>query len=168
MTILSLLVPIFVLLLAFLAVSVNGRIRWWRLSLAGLLSGGAICGMHYLADASISNYQTSYQIGYVVGAVLIAVSASTAALTLFFVVETAWKVVWWKRVVCAMVLAGAVSGMHWCAAVGTSYRLLRVHSVKEGMTRRETLIMVICLVRHTLSNTDCGLTRCSLLPPASS
>ncbi|KAM4060952.1 MHYT domain signaling protein [Hirsutella rhossiliensis] len=114
MTVLSLLVPIFVLLLAFLAVSVNGRIRWWRIGLAGLLSGGAICGMHYLADASISNYQTSYQIGYVVGAALIAVSAT-------------------------------VSGMHWCAAVGTSYRLLQVHSVKEGMSRRETLIMVICL-----------------------
>ncbi|KAF4508962.1 hypothetical protein G6O67_005280 [Ophiocordyceps sinensis] len=145
MTILSLLVPILVLLLAFLAVSVNGRIRWWRIALAGLLSGGAICGMHYLADASISNYQTSYQIGYVVGAALIAVSASTAALALFFVFETAWKVVWWKRVGCAMVLACAVSGMHWCAAVGTSYRLLQFHSVKEGMSRRETLIMVICL-----------------------
>ncbi|XP_044714754.1 uncharacterized protein HRG_11789 [Hirsutella rhossiliensis] len=145
MTILSLLVPIFVLLLAYLAVSVNGRIRWWRIGLAGLLSGGAICGMHYLADASISNYQTSYQVGYVVGAALIAVSASTAALALFFVFETAWKVVWWKRIGCAMVLAGAVSGMHWCAAVGTSYRLLHVHVVNQGMSRRETLIMVICL-----------------------
>ncbi|PHH89777.1 hypothetical protein CDD83_5288 [Cordyceps sp. RAO-2017] len=145
MTVLSLLVPILVLLLAFLAVSVNDRIRWWRIGLAGLLSGGAICGMHYLADRSISNYQTSYERGYVVGAAMIAISASTTALTLFFVFETAWNIVWWKRFGCAMVLAGAVSGMHWCAAVGTSYRLLQITSLHKGMSRHETLIMVICL-----------------------
>ncbi|KJZ74253.1 hypothetical protein HIM_06259 [Hirsutella minnesotensis 3608] len=145
MTILSLLVPILVLILAFLAVSVNGRIRWWRIGIAGLLSGGAICGMHYLADASISNFQTTYEIGYVVGAAIIAVSASTTALAIFFVFEAAWKVLWWKRLGCAMVLAGAVSGMHWCAAVGTSYRLIRLQSLRQGMSRHSLSIMVICL-----------------------
>ncbi|PFH62883.1 hypothetical protein XA68_11439 [Ophiocordyceps unilateralis] len=145
MTILSLIVPIFVLVVAFLATSVNGRIRWWRICIAGFSSGGAICGMHYLADASISNYQASYIVGYVAGATVISVVASTAALSLFFVFETAWKVVWWKRLGCAMVLAGAVSGMHWCAAVGTSYTLLRSRNLQNGMSRKETLIMVICL-----------------------
>ncbi|RCI16766.1 hypothetical protein L249_1710 [Ophiocordyceps polyrhachis-furcata BCC 54312] len=145
MTVLSLIVPIFVLVVAFLATSINGRIRLWRIYIAGFSSGGAICGMHYLADASISNYQACYKVGYVAGATVIAVVASTAALTLFFVFETAWKVVWWKRLGCAMVLAGAVSGMHWCAAVGTSYKLLRTHGLQNGMSRQETLIMVICL-----------------------
>ncbi|RDA85022.1 hypothetical protein CP532_4592 [Ophiocordyceps camponoti-leonardi (nom. inval.)] len=145
MTVLSLIVPIFVLVVAFLATSINGRIRLWRIYIAGFSSGGAICGMHYLADASISNYQACYKVGYVAGATVIAVVASTAALTLFFVFETAWKVVWWKRLGCAMVLAGAVSGMHWCAAVGTSYKLLRTHNLQNGMSRQETLIMVICL-----------------------
>ncbi|PHH78018.1 hypothetical protein CDD80_7480 [Ophiocordyceps camponoti-rufipedis] len=145
MTILSLIVPIVVLVIAFLATSVNGRIRWYSISIAGFFSGGAISGMHYLADASISNYQAEYKMGYVAGATVISVVASTAALALFFVFETAWKVSWWKRLGCAMVLAGAVSGMHWCAAVGTGYRLLRPRNLDRGMSRQETLIMVICL-----------------------
>ncbi|KND88032.1 hypothetical protein TOPH_07317 [Tolypocladium ophioglossoides CBS 100239] len=147
LTVLSLLVPIMVLLLAFLGVSgnMNGQTRWWRILLASSLAGGSICGMHYLADASISNYDSSYEIANVVGAALIAVSASTAALALFFVFEATWKNEWWKRLGCAMVLAGAVSGMHWCAAVGTSYRLLHLYSPGKGMSRHETMIVVICL-----------------------
>ncbi|POR35966.1 Uncharacterized protein TPAR_03820 [Tolypocladium paradoxum] len=147
LTVLSLLVPILVLLLAFLGVSgnMNGHTRWWRILLAGSLAGGSICGMHYLADASISNYGSSYQTANVVGAALIAVSASTTALALFFVFEATWKNEWWKRLGCAMVLAGAVSGMHWCAAVGTSYKLLHLHSAQEGLSRHETMIVVICL-----------------------
>ncbi|UNI22216.1 hypothetical protein JDV02_008125 [Purpureocillium takamizusanense] len=145
LTVLSLLVPILVLILAFLAVSGNGRIQWWRIGLAGLLSGGAICGMHYLADSSISNYTSSYKISYVVGSAIIAVSASATALAVFFVFETTWKGVWWKRLGCAMILAGAVSGMHWCAAVGTSYRLRELHSPGKGVSRHEAMIVVICL-----------------------
>ncbi|GJN72378.1 hypothetical protein PLICBS_006451 [Purpureocillium lilacinum] len=145
LTVLSILVPILVLILAFLAVSGNGRIRWWRIGLAGLLSGGAICGMHYLADSSISNYTSSYKVPNVVGSAIIAVSASATALAVFFVFEATWKGVWWKRLGCAMILAGAVSGMHWCAAVGTSYRLRELHSPGKGVSRQEAMIVVICL-----------------------
>ncbi|PNP44495.1 hypothetical protein THARTR1_11033 [Trichoderma harzianum] len=144
LTVASLLVPILVLVLAFVGVNGNGRIRWWRIVLAGLLSGGAICGMHYLADASISNYRGSYRLSYLIGSVVIAVLASTTALTLFFVFENTWSSAWWKRLGCAMVLAGAVSGMHWCAAVGTSYTLL--HSTpSKGVSRKDAMVVVICL-----------------------
>lgn len=146
LTVSSLFVPILVLLLAFLGVTGNGQIRWWRIVLAGVLSGGAICGMHYLGNASISNYSSVYEIAYVVGSVIIAVSASTIALYVFFVFETAWKNVWWKRLGCAMVLAGAVSGMHWCAAVGTSYRLRHIHDLGQIVSRNDSMIVVICLV----------------------
>lgn len=144
LTVMSLLVPILVLILAFLGVTGNGRIRWWRVVLAGIMSGGAICGMHYLADASISNYDSSYQLSYLIGSIIIAVLASTTALALFFVFENTWSNAWWKRMGCAMVLAGAVSGMHWCAAVGTSYRLLR-GSPGRGVSRQDAMIVVICL-----------------------
>ncbi|KAG5999825.1 hypothetical protein E4U21_006256, partial [Claviceps maximensis] len=144
LTVMSLLLPILVLVLAFLGVSGNGRIRWWRVLLAGMLSGGAICGMHYLANASISNYVSSYQLSYLIGSIIIAVLASTTALALFFVFENTWSNAWWKRIGCAMVLAGAVSGMHWCAAVGTSYRLVRVTPGK-GVSRQDSMIVVICL-----------------------
>ncbi|KYK58808.1 MHYT domain signaling protein [Drechmeria coniospora] len=145
LTVLSLIVPILVLSLAFLGVSGTAGMRWWRIILAGLMSGGAICGMHYLADASISNYDSSYQISYVVGSALISVSASTLALALFFVFESTWNNVWWKRLGCAMVLAGAVSGMHWCAAVGTTYSLRSLQSPVKGVSRQEAMIVVICL-----------------------
>ncbi|KAL7916595.1 putative MHYT domain signaling protein [Trichoderma velutinum] len=144
LTVASLLVPILVLALAFVGVSGNGRIQWWRIVLAGLLSGGAICGMHYLADASISNYRGSYRLSYLIGSVVIAVLASITALTLFFVFENTWSSAWWKRLGCAMVLAGAVSGMHWCAAVGTSYTLLH-NTPGKGVSRKDAMVVVICL-----------------------
>ncbi|KAM0255438.1 hypothetical protein ACHAQJ_005738 [Trichoderma viride] len=144
LTVLSLLVPILVLVLAFLGVNGSSRIQWWRIVLAGLLSGGAICGMHYLADASISNYRGSYRLSYLIGSVVIAVLASTTALTLFFVFENTWSSAWWKRLGCAMVLAGAVSGMHWCAAVGTSYTLLH-NTPGKGVSRKDAMVFVICL-----------------------
>ncbi|KAJ6436288.1 MHYT domain signaling protein [Purpureocillium lavendulum] len=145
LSVLSLFVPILVLIFAFLGVSGAGQIRWWRIGLAGLLSGGAICGMHYLADASISNYDSSYDLSCIVGSVVIAVSASTTALAVFFVFEATWKNVWWKRLGCAMALAGAVSGMHWCAAVGTTYTLRPPHSPGGGVSRQEAMIVIICL-----------------------
>jgi len=151
LTFTSLLVPILVLILAFLSISGNGKIRWWRIGLAGLLSGDAICGMHYLADSSITNYKSSYQLSYLIGSVVIAVFASTTTLALFFVFESSWKNAWWKRLGCAMVLAGAVSGMHWCAAAGTNYRLLKV-TRREGMSRQDAMIVVICLVSCISSN----------------
>ncbi|XWW98907.1 hypothetical protein V2A60_006911 [Cordyceps javanica] len=144
LTVASMFVPILVLLLAFLAVTNNDRVQWWKISLSGFLSGGAICGMHYLGNASISNYRCTYTIAYVVGAAIIAVSASTAALAVFFVFESSWKTAWWRRVLCAAVLAGAVSGMHWCASVGTQFVLVGRRS-GNGMSRDTTIIIVICL-----------------------
>ncbi|KAL6406147.1 putative MHYT domain signaling protein [Ilyonectria robusta] len=146
-TVASFFVPIVVLLLAFLAVNINEDVRWWRVCLAGLLSGGAICGMHYLGDASISNYHCSYNIANVIGAAVIAPSASTAALSLFFVFANAWTDSTLRRIGCAFILAGAVSGMHWCAALGTRYTLRHVHISADGETSRNTtVIAVICLV----------------------
>ncbi len=82
------------------------RARW------SFRGGGAICGMHYLGDASISNYRCSYNIANVVGAAVIAPSASTAALSLFFVFTNAWTDSILRRIGCAFILAGAVSGMY--------------------------------------------------------
>ena len=95
--------PILVLILAFLAVSTtNDGVAWWRLVLAGTLSGGAICGMHYLGNASIRNYHCVYAPANVIGAAIIAVSASTVALALFFVFRAAWNVSWPRRIGCIL------------------------------------------------------------------
>lgn len=142
----SFFVPILVLLLAFVAVNSSDEIKWWRVVLSGLLSGGAICGMHYLGDAAISNYHCKYVTLNVVGAVLIAVTASTVALSLFFVFRAAWTSSWLRRGGCMVILAGAVSGMHWCASLGTHYVLLEsAVGDSDSSSRNTTTIAVICL-----------------------
>lgn len=146
----SFFVPIVVLMLAFFVVTItdgsSNRVSWRRVGISGTLSGGAISGMHYLGNASISNYRCDYLASFVVGSVVIAAAASTIALSLFFVFKSSWTNSWWKRIGCAVVLAGAVSGMHWCAVMGTRYTLTRVHSTSETTSRNTTVIVTACLV----------------------
>ncbi|KAK4119781.1 hypothetical protein N657DRAFT_626081 [Parathielavia appendiculata] len=148
-TIASFFVPIIVLLVAFFVVtgaSTSGnRVSWWRVSIAGTLSGGAICGMHYLGNSSISNYRCTYVVPFVVGSVIIAAVASTVALALFFIFRSSWTNSWWKRVGCAVVMAGAVSGMHWCAVAGTRFTLLHVNATSDLRSRNTTVIVTACL-----------------------
>ncbi|KAK4153769.1 hypothetical protein C8A00DRAFT_15022 [Chaetomidium leptoderma] len=148
-TVASFFVPIFVLLVAFFVVtgtsSSSNQISWWRVAASGTLSGGAICGMHYLGNASISNYRCDYVVSFVAGSVVIAAVASTVALALFFVFRSSWTNSWWKRVGCAFVLAGAVSGMHWCAVMGTRYTLTHVNSNSDISSRNTTVIVTACL-----------------------
>lgn len=144
----SFFVPILVLAAAFMACGSNNNVSWWRISIGGTLCGGAVCGMHYLGNASIANYTCIYQVANVVGAALIAVAASIVALSIFFIFRAIWSSSWWKRIASAVILAAAVSGMHWVAAVGTRYRLVTIEPVKSDITRKSTVIVVICLVSH--------------------
>lgn len=144
-TALSFFVPILVLLAAFVATGANNKVQWWRVAIGGTLAGAAICGMHYLGNASISNYTCEYKIANVVGSAIISVAASIIALSLFFVFRAAWTTSWWKRGICAIVLAGAVSGMHWCASTGTQYRLVKLNSMNTDLSRIATVVVVICL-----------------------
>ncbi|KAI5923825.1 FAD dependent oxidoreductase-domain-containing protein [Camillea tinctor] len=143
-TALSFFIPIFVLLAAFLATGANNDIPWWRISGGGFLAGVAICGMHYLGNASIDNYTCKYELINVIGSAVISVVASITALFLFFVFRASWTNSWWKRGLSAVVLACAVSGMHWCAATGTNYRLVRLNNNNE-LSRNTTVVVVICL-----------------------
>ncbi|KAI1499443.1 FAD dependent oxidoreductase-domain-containing protein [Biscogniauxia marginata] len=142
-TALSLFIPILVLLAAFLATGTNNNVSWWRIGGGGTLAGAAICGMHYLGNASIENYNCKYELLNVIGSAIIAVVASITALSLFFVFRASWTNSWWKRGASAVLLACAVSGMHWCAAIGTSYRLIRLNG--SNQLSRNTTVIVICL-----------------------
>ncbi|KAI0595786.1 hypothetical protein F4775DRAFT_604456 [Biscogniauxia sp. FL1348] len=143
-TALSFFIPIFVLLGAFLATGTNNDVSWWRIGGGGFLAGAAICGMHYLGNASIENYDCKYELINVIGSAVISVVASTTALFLFFVFRASWTNSWWKRGLSAVVLACAVSGMHWCAATGTNYRLVRLNDNNQ-LSRNTTVVVVICL-----------------------
>ncbi|RDW60762.1 hypothetical protein BP6252_12145 [Coleophoma cylindrospora] len=145
-TALSFFLPILVLFLAFWAVGSNERVSLARVGLGGALAGLGIVGMHYLGQAGISNYDCIYDIAKVIGAGVIAVVASVGALTVFFIWRSSWETSWWKRAICAVGLAGAVSGMHWLASVGTAYRLKTVdNSTANNISRNATVIVVIVL-----------------------
>lgn len=147
-TALSFFVPITVLLAAFAAIGSGDQVSIFRVSAGGALAGSAICGMHYLGQAGISNYTSVYDIRNIVGSAVVAVVASIVALSVFFVLRATWTNSWWKRSLCAIALAGAVSGMHWLASVGTEYRLNRVLSTSpsSNISRNAIVIVVIVLV----------------------
>ncbi|KAI1104448.1 FAD dependent oxidoreductase-domain-containing protein [Jackrogersella minutella] len=141
---LSYFLPIIVLLAAFVAIGAGYKVTWWRIGSGGVLAAGGICGMHYVGNYSIDNYDCIYDPVYVVGAALIAVFDSIVALSIFFVFRASWRNVWWKRALSACLLAGAVSGMHWVAAVGTQYRLTHLNQLNQS-PQTQAIIVVICL-----------------------
>jgi NO-binding membrane sensor protein with MHYT domain len=148
-TSLSFFIPILVMFVTFVAVGINEEISYARLAVGGSLAGVGICGMHYLGQASITNYDCIYTISYVIGAAIIAIAASITALGIFFIFRSAWTAAWWKRALCAFILAGAVSGMHWLASVGTKYRLKIGTGASNAETRNATTISVIVMVSNT-------------------
>ena len=147
----SFFLPICVVGLAFFLFTISDVVTIIGTLSSGFLTGLAVCGMHYMGQGGISNYQPTYDIKNVVGAAVIAVVAATTALGLFFYSKSAWTDTWWKRFLCALLLAVAVSGMHWVATVGTNYRLKgNAEALEGGLSRQATVIIVLCLVSVTV------------------
>lgn len=96
-------------------------------------------------QAGISNYDTFYLPGHIVGSVVIAVVATTVALTLFFILRNNFTNTLYKRASCAVILSGAVTGMHWTAALGTRYRL-KPNTGFSRDTRQMTVVITIVMV----------------------
>lgn len=147
-TLISLLLPIVVLLIAFYSISFEEKAALWRLIVGGLLTGSAVCAMHYVGQLGIANYHCRNDAGNVVGAAIIATFSATLALSIFFRWKAAWMDSWWRRFLCACLLAGAVAGMHWTAAVGTSY-MSNPRYVGQGssqLSRSQTVIICAALV----------------------
>ncbi|KIW64043.1 hypothetical protein PV04_09003 [Phialophora macrospora] len=143
-TAISFFLPIAVLLFAFYTLGMPTRARQLHVAAAGFFTGAAVCGMHYLGQYSVENYTCSYRVQNVVGAAVIAVLASFIALSIFFRLRDAWMDSWWKRVLCGVILATAVSGMHWTAAVGTMYHWKGDLS-SHGNSRSQTAIIAAAL-----------------------
>ncbi|EXJ75009.1 uncharacterized protein A1O5_01705 [Cladophialophora psammophila CBS 110553] len=143
-TAISFFMPILVLLFAFYTLGMPTRARQLHVALAACLTGAAVCGMHYLGQYGVENYVCSYRAQNVAGAAIIAVLASFIALGIFFRLRDAWKDGWWKRALCGVILATAVSGMHWTAAVGTIYHWKGDLSI-HGNSRSQTAVIAAAL-----------------------
>ena len=143
----SFFLPIGVVGLAFFFFSTAEKVGVFATLLGGLLTGAAVCGMHFMGQLGISNYQPIYVRAYVVGSAIIAVAASTVALSIFFYLRTTWTDSWFKRMACAFLLATSISGMHWVATVGTTYRLKAgMARFENRLSRQVTVVVVLCLV----------------------
>ncbi|KAL8933102.1 MAG: hypothetical protein Q9216_006523 [Gyalolechia sp. 2 TL-2023] len=140
----SFFLPIGVLSVAFYFLGRYESVKIVQIIVAGVLTGSAVCGMHYSGQGGISNYMVSYKWEYVFGSSVIAVSAATVALGVFFHFKATWTNNWWKRAICASILAASVSGMHWVATVGTTYRYRRMARRGDGLTRQATVVIVLC------------------------
>lgn len=156
-TALSFFMPIMVLLFAFYYLGMPTRARQLHVAFAGVLTGAAVCGMHYLGQLGVDNYSCSYRVQNVVGAAIIAVVASFTALSVFFRLRDSWTDSWWKRALCGGILAIAVSGMHWTAAAGTIYHWKGDLS-SHGDSIGQTAIIAAALVRTFLGVKDPILT----------
>jgi NO-binding membrane sensor protein with MHYT domain len=148
-TLLSFFVPVGFLLATFFTIGQRGY-GLLRVTIGGALSGFTICGMHYLGQQGIYGYSVHYHIANIIGSVIIAVVASISALCIFFILHSSWTDTWWKRCLTALVLAGAVSGMHWVAELGTVYRF--IGSIDDSNLSRTSLftivIVLVCLPRR--------------------
>ncbi|KAL4985987.1 hypothetical protein BDW68DRAFT_164273 [Aspergillus falconensis] len=149
----SFILPVCVLLAAFYAAGTSEKSGYTRILTGGVLTGGSVCGMHYVGQLGISNYKCSYSAGNVAGSAVIAVCASTAALSIFFRWRASWTNLWWRRMVCGCLMALAVSGMHWTAAVGTTYKEHDPNASPGGQLSR-TQTVIICSV---LACVACGI-----------
>ena len=143
----SFFLPICVVCIAFYLLSLSEKVNIIRILVVGFLTGAAVCGMHYLGQGGIANYYVSYEWPYVLGSAFIAVTAATVALGVFFYLKHSWAHNWWKRGLCAALLAASVSGMHWVATVGTIYRHRSEARKGGGLGRQDTVVIVLCLVR---------------------
>lgn len=146
-TVFSLFVPLVALTLAFLVVDQTVNFSAWRVGLSGIITGAIVALMHYSASFG-ANFKVSYAPGQTTASILLACVASTVALTAFFRFRSQWSDSWWKRLLCACVLACGVSGMHYTALSGTSYRVKHQYvldptSMATGGTKNNTLTIAI-------------------------
>lgn len=162
-TTLSFFVPILVLLVAFAVVGTSDeRLDYFRIILAGTLTGSGVCAMHYLGQAGISNYECLYTLSNFIGAAVIAIVASIAALGFFAYFRSSWDTRWWSRIISAVILATAVSGTHWVTSVGTAYHPKGSELNQDNtLSRNNNCIGVMVLVRvcekpiHILTSLVC-------------
>lgn len=123
-TTLSVFLPIIGLTIAFSAAEVYSKSKmfhWALLICSGVFAGLSITGMHYIGNFGVSNYYLNYAHRYLAASIVIAIGDSVLVLILFYTWREKWINSWWKRLSCAVVLAGGVCAMHFTASTSCKY-----------------------------------------------
>ncbi|KAL1410198.1 hypothetical protein Q8F55_004203 [Vanrija albida] len=94
-----------------------------KIAVTGMIAGWGVAGMHYIGQVSINDIPyIAYRVGYVVGSVIIASGAVIIALYIMFIMlRPKLKHSWISKIGVAVILAGAVCGMHYTGMKGTIY-----------------------------------------------
>lgn len=94
-----------------------------KVVLTGTFAGWGVAAMHYIGQVSINDIPyIGYRVAYVVGSVIIASGAVCVALYIMFIMlRPKLKHSWISKILVAVILAGAVCGMHYTAMMGTIY-----------------------------------------------
>jgi len=154
-TALSVFVPVGVLLIAFLIAGM--RLKGKKtlpisLVVSGILSGLAVVGMHYIGNLGIRNYSVVFSPSHIAGAVIIACVSCVAVLSLFFMLQDLWLDKFLYRLFCAVIIAIAVTGMHFEASVATQYQLQNFDGANYG-GRNTNIIIATVLVGNNFHQT---------------
>lgn len=120
-TLLSLVIPIVVLSLAFYSIGAQPQVNLKRILVGGTMAGASVAFMHYCGQFAITEYAIHYDTVYLVLSIIIAITAATVALYIFFNLQSKWKNSWYKKLGTAMIMGIAVCGMHYTAYAGTHY-----------------------------------------------
>lgn len=149
LTIVSLILPVVGLVAAFSAAEYTTTTRTWHwtaLTCTGVFAGLSIVGMHYVANCGVTNYYLTYSPRFLAASIIIAIGDCLTVLVLFYSLREKWIGSWWKRILCAMSLAGGVSAMHFTAATHCTYKLRRINSASEITARNSQVIIagVMC------------------------
>lgn len=151
-TVFSLIVPFIALVLAFVFVDYF-TLRIWRIAVSGIMTGCIVGLMHYSASMKC-NFNVSYAPAQTVISIVLACVCAIIALTLFFRLRAQWQDSWQRRLLCSIILAVGVSGMHYTGSSGTSYRvkpdqlnnLSQLGSSRHGNVTVVIIVAVMCFV----------------------
>ncbi|KAI7476272.1 hypothetical protein KC351_g9558 [Hortaea werneckii] len=125
-TTLSVFLPIIGLTIAFSAAELptkSATLHWSLLVCTGVFAGLSIVGMHYIGNFGITNYTLQYASRFLAASIIIAIGDCMLVLILLYTLREKWISSWWKRLLCAMLLAGGVCAMHFTASTGCIYTL---------------------------------------------
>ncbi|TKA76793.1 hypothetical protein B0A55_05839 [Friedmanniomyces simplex] len=143
-TTLSVFLPIIGLTMAFSAAEYPSKskiLHWCALICTGTFAGLSVVGMHYIGNFGISNYQLQYVPRFLAASIIIAVGDCLLVLVLFYTLRERWISSWWKRLLCACLLAGGVSAMHFTASTKCQY-YLRGYNGSDAIRSRNTQVAV--------------------------
>lgn len=146
---LSFFVPIIVFLISFCILGSVETLSLWtiiRTIVAAVLTAVGVASMHYIGQAGIINYDCIYHVSYAIGSAFLVAGSFTVGLLMFVMFRASWHSDWWKRGLCAMLVASAIGSSNWLASVGTEYRFRKANRNAAINYKNSTIVIFVIVV----------------------